>query len=623
MFKRFFMNRSLKSRIRFLYTLFAVVLVAGLTFYVYHFTVELLKEKEASVLSDSIDYLEREISARIKDVNEEFLNNFENAQFLKLYQKSVRTTNTISEQMKLNYNFKNYFFNIKVRNSDLIHSIQMIGSDKNVYSDEYNSKFDYEQFEASPYYESCMENRNKIQYLDLEPDAEYFSILRSFYFVDSEEGDTEYPGVGYLSENNDDYSTLIFLLKKKYLRNTIKEEAARRQTNILILDQEGNVVVQEGDADWLSEENTSLIIKEAKVSESDSFETRLENRQIQVQMQTIDIMHWDVVYIYDMNLLYQQAGQIRHVAVVIFIFAVFGVFLIASFISGTVVEPLHLLAKSMDEAVENNMEVSFEPKYNDEIAELGRRFCMLMQRVSALMTEVKRVEEQKRVQELKALQAQINPHFLYNTLDMVYWLAKIEKKDKIANLIADLADFFRLSLNKGEDITTVEREVEHVRKYLEIQKVRQDGKFDYTIHMEAEVRKMRVPKLILQPFVENTLIHGFETLSYQGRIQIAVTKEGNNIIFRITDNGCGIAKNKLAELNGSDISPKEKEGKTNDGKKSDYMEANSISGVKGQGYAIGNVRDRIHLYAGSRYGVRFDEEIEQGTRVVIWFPCEF
>lgn len=628
MFKRFFMNRSLKSRIRFLYTLFAVALVAGLTFYVYHFTVELLKEKEASILSDSIDYLEREISARIEDVNEEFLNNFENDQFLKLYQKSVRSKNDVSEQMKLNYEFKNYFFNIKVRNSDLIQSIQMIGSDRNVYADEYNFKFDYDQFISSPYYDNCMEKKNKIQYLDLEPDADYFSILRSFYFVDSAEENTTYPGVGYLSENNDDYSTLIFHLKKKYLQRAIKEEAERRQTNILILDQNGNVVVQEGDGDWLSEENFSTIIKEAKTSEFESFESRAGRRQIQVQMKTIDLMHWDVVYIYDMNLLYQQAGQIRNAAVLIFMFAVLAVFLIASFISGTVVEPLHLLAKSMDEAVENNMEVSFQPKYNDEVADLGRRFCMLMERVSALMSEVKQVEKQKRVEELKALQAQINPHFLYNTLDMVYWMAKIEKKDKIANLIADLADFFRLSLNKGEDITTVEREVEHVRKYLEIQKVRQNGKFDYEIHMEEAVRENRIPKLILQPFVENTLIHGFETISYQGRLQIDAAKEENNIRFCITDNGCGIDKERLAELNRNTMDRKENgkgtsENGTNEKGEKDQEEPDSVLNEKSQGYAISNVRDRIRLYAGNGYGVQFDETVEQGTRVVIWFPCEF
>jgi len=179
------------------------------------------------------------------------------------------------------------------------------------------------------------------------------------------------------------------------------------------------------------------------------------------------------------------------VAAVIFCIAVAAVFLIASFISQTVVSPIQVLAKSMDEAVENNMEVTFEPKYEDEIAVLGRKFSAMMERIAALMAKVKQVEEQKRVEELKALQAQINPHFLYNTLDMVYWMAKFDNNESIANLVTDLADFFRLSLNKGEDLTSVRREVEHVKKYLEIQKVRMDGKFDYEISMDAAVGRQQ------------------------------------------------------------------------------------------------------------------------------------
>lgn len=600
MLKRYFMNRSLKTRITFLYTLFAITLVGAITFYTYSFTVDLLKKKESSILSDSLEYLEQKISTRLEAVNEEYINLFDDDKFLKLYLKSVGSKRDLAAQMELNNDFRDYFLDLRIRNHDLIKSVQLISSSSDVYSDEYNPLLNYEEFVKSPYYTLCMAEKNKILYCNPEPDSDYFSILRSFYFMNNPEEGSSYPGVGYISENNDDYSTLIFFMKKSYLRKMIKEEAKKRNTSVLILDEEGNVVVQEGNLDWMDQDSDGTLMQEIKSHLSEKYQGELKKDRIGVHMRPVAISHWNIVYVYDMNILYKQAGQIRDVAWIIFGISVAVVFLIASFISGTVVKPIRVLGKAMDEAVDNNMQVAFVPKYNDEIANLGRRFSALMKRVSELMVEVKQVEEQKRAEELKALQAQINPHFLYNTLDMVYWLAKMNHDDKIADLVAALADFFRLSLNKGEDITTVSREIEHVKKYLEIQKVRMDGKFDYVIDMGQEVAERKVPKLILQPIVENSLVHGFENMSCQGLIEIKVWKEKNDIVFNIADNGCGIEKKLLTELNHG-----------------------IYSGKESSGYAIGNVRDRLRLYAGSDYGVWFHEETECGTGVEIRFPYEF
>lgn len=610
MFKKIFRNRSLKTRITFLYTLFAVAVIGAVTLYAYQFEVNLLKKQENSILNDSINYLEKSISARIRDINEEFINNFTSDQFLKLYLESMERGGGLAQDLELNYDFMNYFVDVRARNSDLIDSIQLVTNQNGVYSDEYTPRLSEEQFKNSPYYAACMEEKNRILYRDLEPEEDCFCILRSFYFLSDSEGGSAYPGVGYLSEKDEDYSALVFFLKKKYLGNMIQEEARRRQTNILILDQEGNVVVQAGDTGWLSGEKSSgELARELLGYQGDkgmnSFGTAAfgeggEQGRANIHARTIDLMDWNIVYLYDMNILYRQAGEIRKAALVIFAFAFLAVFLIASFLSGTVVKPIQALARSMDKAVENNMEVQFQPEYNDEIAELGRKFCLLMQRIAGLLEEIKEVEAQKRAQELKALQAQINPHFLYNTLDMVYWLAKLDGDDNIADLIADLGGFFRLSLNKGEDITSVEREVEHVRKYLEIQKVRMDGKFEYEIEVEPGVGEEKVPKLILQPFVENSLLHGFEMIDWKGKIRIHIRREKESLVFCIEDNGSGVSREVLTELN-------------------------QVHGTadKKPGYAVGNVRDRIVLYAGPGYGVYFDEEMVEGTRVYIRFPCGF
>lgn len=598
MFGKSFLNTSLKMRMLLLYTLFAVALVGGITYYAYHFTVDLLKKKEMSILSDSIEYLEKDISVRLKSVNEEYINVFDDDNFIDLYIKSASGTDEKTEQIKLSNEFQNYFLDMKIRNTDLIEAIYLFTNER-VYSSEYRPQFEFSEFVDTPYYDACMGNKNRIIYGDFEPDEEYFSIIRSFYYTKNEEN-TVYPGVGYLSEKNEDYSTLVFFLKKAYLQELIREEAVKRQTSILILDQNGEVIVQEGDTGWLSEKNGDELIEEIKKHMPGEYEGELVKGRAGINIRTVDVVDWNIVYLYDMNILYRQAGQIRNVALLIFAVSVVIVFLIATFISGTVIRPIRALAKSMDEVVDNNMEVTFVPKYNDEIAYLGRRFSVMMQKIADLMVEVKHIEEQKRVEELKALQAQINPHFLYNTLDMVYWLCKMEGNDNAANLVADLADFFRLSLNKGEDITSIKKEMEHVRKYLEIQRVRMDEKFDYEIAMEEAVAEQRVPKLILQPLAENALLHGFENIDYQGKIKIEAVEEEKNIVFYISDNGRGMSKEAMEQLNRS----------------------NGISD-KSYGYAIGNVKARIRLYAGDEYGMQFDTEVTKGTRVRVCFPMDF
>lgn len=601
--KKFFLNLSLKNRMIFLYTLFAAILMTIITFYVYHFVADLLKEKEASILQDSLEYLEKTLSARIESVNEEYIGLFDDEKFWKLYLECTKQNKDKAEQIRIFNEFQGYIIDMKLRNHDIVDSIYLYSSDGQIYSSEYDYQADYEEFKKSSYYQSCMENKNKILFQSASNEEDTFHIIRSFYFESNASGETAYQSVGYLSEDNEDYSVLDFALKKKYLQKVIREEAEKRETAILIMDETGNIVVQEGDLNWMGESEREALLQQVSGKAQEGYEGKYEQDRVGIHMRQMELTDWSIVYLYDMNILYRQAGRMQKVAFLLFAVAVVSVFLIASFISGTVTKPIRALAQSMDEAIENNMEVGFTTKYNDEVAYLGRRFKELMNRVASLLAEVKRVERQKHVEQSKALQAQINPHFLYNTLDMVYWMAKMEKQDHIANLIADLADFFRLSLNKGEDITTVRKEVDHVQKYMEIQRVRMDEKFDYEICVEPGLEDCRVPKLILQPFVENVLLHGFEALTEKGHIRIAVKRWEDNILFSVEDNGKGIEKELLERLNRG--------------------EAASEKANESHGYAIGNVRDRICLYSGRENGVWFDDGMEVGTRVEILFPYGF
>ncbi|WP_026507205.1 sensor histidine kinase [Butyrivibrio sp. MC2013] len=598
--KRFFLNCSIRTRITFLYTIFAVILISIITCYAYFFATGLLKKQETFILQDSLGYLEKTIYARISSVNAEFIGLFDDDAFTRLYFKASEDISDKSEQIKLDNEIRTYLLSIKLRNHDTLDGIYLYTPSGDVYSSEYRISTDYDSFRSTPYYQAAMDNKNRLLYMN--GNSEDLYMVRSFYYQTSGSNDGPKAVVGYQSDLDKDYSVMVFAFRKKYLTDIMSKEAEKRNTNVLIFDNKGDIIARSGDREGLAGRQEIAVSELLPQKIREDFEGEFEEDRLQIHISKMDLTGWNISYVYNMNLLYRQTGEIRKVAMLLFGLAVIVVFMIASFVSGTVTRPVRSLAKAMDTAIENNMEVEFHTRYHDEVAELGDNFATLMKEVSRLLVEVKRVENQKHAQELKALQAQINPHFLYNTLDMVYWLAKMENEDKIADLIADLADFFRLSLNKGEDITSVRKELDHVSKYLDIQKVRYDDSFDYTIELEEGLEEERIPKLILQPLAENCLIHGFEGIDRKGHIDIKVTCKDDFLLFDVTDNGSGMDSSICRQLN----------------------EGEYITAAKdNHGYAISNVKERIKLYSKGMGSVFYESQDGMYTKASIRFPLRY
>ncbi|WP_207646334.1 cache domain-containing sensor histidine kinase [Cellulosilyticum sp. I15G10I2] len=594
------MNRSLKFRMIFLYTLFSFFIIGVLSYFTYNYIVASLKNNEHVILQDSINYIEKQISFRIKNINQEFVDIFDNLAFQDLYIKSKNLNGSLADRLAVEIQYREYFNDIRLRNNDIVDSILMVMDHQKVFSDSHTPKLSYNAFQESIYHEYVMKNKNVIQYQAIGDTLKNICVLRSFYYTAEKSTGGTSLNPGYLSQNDQDYTTLMFYLKKNYLKQIIEKESEKRQTLIYIVSEEGEPIIESGSINESSFEDYRAVFMK-NINEGEGFfETNKIGKSISVYYRTIEYANWKIIYVYDQNILYQKAGHVRVIASYIFIGAIFLVMLIASIISNSVVKPIRELGRSMDNALENQLTASFVPKYNDEIADLSKNFNVLLKRISELVENIRSVEKQKRRIELKALQAQINPHFLYNTLDTVYWLAMMDNHKHIADLISDLAGFFRLSLNKGQDITTVERELDHITKYIEIQKVRSNNSFDYHIEADPLVYSMRVPKLILQPLVENAIIHGFKSINYKGYIDIKVENKGEAICFQIEDNGIGLQREMIQQIN-----------------------SRNIKSEQNMGYAIGNVMERIVLYAGDQYGIQFDEEVSKGTRVLLTFPTQF
>lgn len=262
--------------------------------------------------------------------------------------------------------------------------------------------------------------------------------------------------------------------------------------------------------------------------------------------------------------------------------------------AGRITAPFQKLEQAMTEIETGLAEVEVDAKGCYEAQSLARHFNLMKHKIDKLMQEITEKEKHLRTSEISALHSQINPHFLYNTLDTIVWMAEFGDSEKVIDLTKALASFFRLSLSGGSELTTVGNELEHVRQYLFIQKERYGDKLQYEIACEEDLREIEIPKLLMQPIVENALYHGIRGLSRQGMITVSARAEGDAILFAVTDNGDGFDVGALES-------------------------GTSGATAKLGGVGIHNVDERVQLYYGEGYGVQVvsSPDSSEGTTVTI------
>lgn len=234
-----------------------------------------------------------------------------------------------------------------------------------------------------------------------------------------------------------------------------------------------------------------------------------------------------------------------------------------------------------------------------EIGHLNDGIIRMAQQIYLLLENVKKEEAQKHQLQLQLLQEQINPHFLYNTLDTIIWLVESDMHQEAINMLTSLSVFFRTTLSKGANIIPLKEEVEHVRSYLDIQQVRYQDIMSFRIELPGHLEALRLPKLTLQPLVENALYHGVKEKRGTSTIQVLFEEEGEDLCVSVVDDGIGIPKERMAQLN------------------------QALAHTSKVGFGLLAVNDRLRLYFGERYGIRIFSKYGEGTTVKFWIPLNF
>lgn len=243
----------------------------------------------------------------------------------------------------------------------------------------------------------------------------------------------------------------------------------------------------------------------------------------------------------------------------------------------------------------------------DEIAELGMSFNIMVGKIKELLDAKIKEHENLKKAELRALQAQINPHFLYNTLDSIIWMAEAKKIEQVVELVSVLSRFFRITLSKGKDWISVREEIEHVESYLAIQKVRYRDILDYRIDVPDKLRDGKILKLTLQPLVENALYHGIKNKRNGGTIVVRAQQFNDDLLqIQIEDNGIGMTQERLEQLRALLAL----EGDSDD------------EVISESGYGVNNVNQRIKLYYGKAYGLTIESEYMHGACVSVIIPLQ-
>ena len=290
-------------------------------------------------------------------------------------------------------------------------------------------------------------------------------------------------------------------------------------------------------------------------------------------------------------------------AVMFLLVGILGIsFYISRQLTRTIIRPLQDMCHATEKFAQGDFSVRFPVmQTHNEIDTLAESFNSMVQEIAELVEDIRTEQHNQRMTELRLLQAQINPHFLYNTLDTIIWLTESGEKKEAVSMLTTLSSFFRTTLSKGRDFITVAEEEAHIRSYLEIQQFRYHDILEYDIRIPEQIQQYQICKLTLQPIVENALYHGIKNKRGGGKITVNGRIEKERLIFEVSDTGIGMTKQELVHLRG--------------------LISGEVADEEQHGFGMANVQQRIQLYFGKEYGVSVESTYLAGTVIQVVIPA--
>ncbi|WP_066190923.1 cache domain-containing sensor histidine kinase [Gracilibacillus timonensis] len=395
--------------------------------------------------------------------------------------------------------------------------------------------------------------------------------------------------IGYLS----------FTISENLIFDLIAELEMGQTGSTFILDQTGTILTSQlrGSIGTKLDEKIFENVSDRYQENTDSVIEKIGSTDYFIAFDQSEETGWSVVGLVPADEITEGLWEVQRILLIIVIVWVILTIFLSSKITKSVTDPLMELITTMKTVEKGDFSVRVNLKQNREIQSISNSFNRMIYKINELIKQVYEREMKEKQAELKALQAQINPHFLYNTLDTLYWMLYVKGEEKIGGLIVSLSSMLRYSIGNESSLVLLKQEVDNMQNYINLQSARTGDSIDFEFHMEERLEHAKVLKLMLQPIVENAVHHGLEERDGKGRIVISIREEQGNLILIVEDNGIGIAKTQIESF--------QKEQQINDG------------------IGLHNVDERIKLTFGSTYGINIESRLGEGTKVTIRLPLYF
>lgn len=358
----------------------------------------------------------------------------------------------------------------------------------------------------------------------------------------------------------------------------------------------GSKIISSKDNSKLNAETTKEIIQAVKGKTEESIITEINGSDHIIVNVPLEFESWNLVGSTDLSTLTDDLSKITMLIIITLLISIVIQIIGAKVLSYLIVNPINKVREKMKLIGEGNFNVYFEVEGNDEIGMFLRTFNRMAIRIRNLLRKVEEKESQKREYELALIQQQIKPHFLYNTLDIIYMLSEMDMKKESLKATKSLADFYRGTLSNGRQIISIQEEISALEDYLYIQNLKYSDVFEYSIEVDKDILKYNIMKLTLQPLVENAIYHGLKPRGRLGKLNIIGRSIENKIEIAVKDDGIGMREKAVSRLNKSEL------------------------GKKQQHFGLFSVKNRITLYFGDEAGLKIISKENEGTTIIITLP---
>lgn len=441
------------------------------------------------------------------------------------------------------------------------------------------------------WFKSAVDKMENLHFSDLHVQNIFENSSNRYYWVLSLSRGVELTNSGKMSEG-----ILLVDMDFSGIQQLFSKVNSQEMGYVYLIDSDGKLIYHPKQnlifSNMIEENNTT-----AAAYEDGAHKEAFNGEDRMVVVKTVGYTGWKIVSVTPTENFFQDFGRARIMAVMIVLLAILVMIFANQFVALRVVKPLNHLDESL-----KGIGVDREPQIyiggSPEIQHLGETIRSMVEQMRKLTDDIVREQEEKQKSELDALQSQINPHFLYNTLDSIMWMIESEQYEDAVSMVQALGRLFRISLSKGKNIISVGGELQHAQNYLDIQKFRYKNKFTSYFEIEEGIEKYKTIKLIIQPLIENAIYYGMEYMDGDGEIHIRAYTREDDLYIEVEDNGLGMPEEQVERL----------------------LTDDNISRSKGSGIGLRNVHQRIQLYFGKAYGLHIQSEPDEGTMVRIHLP---